>query len=59
VIAIGPGKINDQGVLEQMLVKVGDRVLFTAYAGTQVKRQEDDEDEYLAMAEDEILGILK
>jgi len=59
VIAIGPGKINDQGVLEQMLVKVGDRVLFTAYAGTQVKRQEDDEDEYLVMAEDEILGILK
>jgi co-chaperonin GroES (HSP10) len=34
-------------------------VLFSAYAGTQVKRQDEEEEEFLVMAEDEILGILK
>ena len=59
VVAVGPGKLDDDGVLQEMLVKVGDRVLFAAYAGTQVKRQDEEDDEFLVMAEDEILGILR
>ena len=57
VIARGPGKINDQGEIEQMLVDVGDVVLFPAYAGTEVKNQEIDE-ELLILSEDEILAVI-
>jgi chaperonin GroES len=59
VVAVGPGKTDEEGTLHPMMVKVGDRVLFSAYAGTQVKRQDEEEEEFLVMAEDEILGILK
>ena len=55
VIAAGPGKTNEQGQLEPIAIKVGDRVLFGAYAGTEVKQ--DDED-YLILSEEDILGIL-
>ena len=37
VIAVGPGKTDDQGNKEPLDVKVGDRVLFGSYAGTEVK----------------------
>lgn len=57
VVAVGPGKYNDQGVLESLHVKIGDRVLFSAYAGTEVKNTQENE-EYLILAEDDILGIL-
>jgi chaperonin GroES len=59
VVAVGPGKRDEEGKIEPMLVKVGDQVLFSAYAGTQVKREGDEEDEFLVMPEDEILGIVK
>lgn len=55
VIAAGPGKINESGQLEPISVKVGDRVLFGSYAGTEVKH---DEEEYLILSEDDLLGIL-
>jgi chaperonin GroES len=58
VIACGPGKMNDEGKLEPIAVKVGDRVLFSSYAGTEVKSQDDDE-ELLILSEDEILGIIE
>ncbi|MDR3624662.1 MAG: co-chaperone GroES [Chlamydiales bacterium] len=57
VVAVGPGKSDDEGKFNPTTLKVGDRVLFTAYAGTEVK-QNDTEEEYLIMSEDDILGIL-
>ena len=57
VIAVGPGKRNDKGELEPMTVKKGDKILFSSYAGTEVK-SEDHSEELLIMSEDEVLGIL-
>jgi len=55
VIAVGPGKTDDDGQVEKLSIQVGDIVLFGAYAGTEVKH---DDEEYLIMSEDDILGIL-
>lgn len=55
VVAVGPGKIDEQGNKEPMQLKVGDRVLFSSYAGTEVKN---DNEEMLILSEDDILGIL-
>lgn len=57
VVAVGPGKTDDDGKILPMHVNVGDKVLFSAYAGTPVKN-EDATTEYLIMAEEEILGLL-
>lgn len=57
VVAVGPGKIDDEGQHHSLSVKVGDRVLFSSYAGTEVKQQDSDE-EYLIMSEEDIFGIL-
>ncbi len=57
VIAVGPGKRSENGNLETLNVKMGDRVLFSSYAGTEVKTENADE-ECLILAEDDILGIL-
>ncbi len=56
VVAIGDGKVLDSGQLQPMSVKVGDRILFGKYAGTEVTL---DDEEYLIMREDEVLGILE
>ena len=56
VVAVGPGKVNDDGKFETLSLKVGDSVLFSSYAGTEVKWE--GEEEYLILAEDDILGIL-
>ncbi len=58
VIAAGPGKMNEDGSIESMSVKVGDTILFGSYAGTEVKDM-GDENEYLILSEDEILGIIE
>ncbi len=58
VIATGQGKIDEDGKIEPMHVKAGDRILFGSYAGTEVKNVEGDE-EYLILSQDDILGILK
>ena len=55
VIAIGPGKITDNGALAPMTVKIGDRVIASKYAGTAVKL---DGVEYTILAEDDILAIV-
>ncbi|MGK5594366.1 MAG: co-chaperone GroES [Parachlamydiaceae bacterium] len=55
VIAVGPGKADEEGKLQPLNLSVGDRVLFSSYAGTEVK---DEENEYLIMSEDDILGVL-
>jgi chaperonin GroES len=54
VIAVGEGKVNEDGTRRPLDVKPGDRVLFGKYSGSEVKI---DEEEYLIMREDEILGI--
>lgn len=55
VIAVGPGKRDDQGKLIPMDVKVGDSILYGKYSGTEVKL---DDTEYLIMHQEDILGIL-
>jgi len=54
VIAAGEGKIRDDGTRQPLDVKAGDRVLFGKYSGSEVKL---DDQEYLIMREDEILGV--
>jgi chaperonin GroES len=56
VIAVGKGKILENGTKVDMDVKVGDRILFSKYAGTEVKI---DGVEHLIMREDDILGIIE
>ncbi len=55
VIAVGEGKVLDTGQRQKMTVKVGDRVLFSSYAGTEVKHQGE---EYLIMSESDILAVI-
>jgi len=55
VIAVGSGKKKDDGSRVAMDVKVGDRVLFGKYSGTEIKI---DGEEFLMMREEDILGIL-
>ncbi len=55
-MAVGPGKMQDDGTVLAMNVKSGDRVLFGKYAGTDVKI---DGDDFMIMREDDILGVLE
>ncbi|MCX5866139.1 MAG: co-chaperone GroES [Proteobacteria bacterium] len=56
VVAVGSGKLNDEGKVIPMVVKVGDRILFAKYSGTEVKIEGDD---HLVITEEEILGIIE
>ncbi|WP_413437719.1 co-chaperone GroES [Sulfuriferula sp. GW1] len=56
VLAVGKGKVNDDGKVRALDVKVGDRVLFGKYAGQAVKL---DGDEVLVMREEDIMGIVE
>lgn len=55
ILAIGNGKLAEDGKLTELTVKVGDRVVFGKYAGTEIKV---DGEERLILREDDILGIL-
>ena len=55
VIAVGPGKRNDEGKREALDVKVGDPILFGKYSGTTVKIEGT---EYLVMREEGIMGVV-
>ena len=55
VVAVGPGKRDDDGKRVALEVKKGDRILFGKYAGTEIKI---DGEERIFMREDDILGIL-
>jgi chaperonin GroES len=55
VIAVGPGKMMDDGKRAAMDVNAGDRVLFGKYAGSEIKI---DDQEYVIMREEEILAVL-
>ena len=56
VVAVGPGKIDDNGVRHPMTLKKGDKVLFTKYGPSEVKV---DDKEYLIAREDDIIAILE
>ena len=56
VTAVGKGKSNEEGKVLPLDVKVGDKVLFGKYAGTEIKL---DGKEYLMMREDDILGVIE
>lgn len=55
VLAAGPGKLAENGTRTAMDVKVGDKVLYGKYSGTEIKL---DNETYLIIHQDEILGIL-
>ena len=56
VVAVGPGPRDKEGRRQSLEVKEGDKVLFSKYAGTEVKI---DDVEHLFMKEDDILGIIQ
>ncbi len=56
IIAVGKGKIGDDGKLQPMNVKVGDKVLFGQYAGQAFKI---DGQDYMTMREDDIIGVIE
>jgi len=56
VLAVGPGRVDENGKRIPLEVKVGDRILFSKYAGNEVKMGDE---EYLIMREDDILAIIE
>ena len=56
VIAVGKGKVNDDGKLMPVGVKVGDTILFGKYSGSKVEL---DGEEHLIMREEDILGVVE
>ena len=65
VIAVGQGKLQEDGVVRSLEVKKGDKVLFGKYAGTEIKLKDKNEkgkdknEQYMILREDEILAIVK
>jgi len=56
VIAVGPGRLDDKGKRVSLDVKKGDSILFSKYAGTEIKIEDE---EYLIMREDDVLGVIE
>lgn len=57
VLAVGPGARDEDGNIHPLSLKVGDRVLFSSYAGTEIKSG-DSEEECLLLSEEDILAVL-
>jgi len=56
IVAVGKGKVNDDGKLMPVGVKVGDTILFGKYSGSEIKL---DGEEHLIMREEDILGVVE
>ena len=56
IVAVGTGKLDNDGKVIKMSVKVGDKVLYSKYGGTELKYEGDD---YLIMGEDQILAVIQ
>jgi chaperonin GroES len=56
ILAVGNGKILEDGTTRKLDIKVGDRVLFSKYAGTEIKI---DGEEHLMMREEDVLGVIE
>jgi len=54
--AVGPGKVLEDGKVQPLNVKTGDHILFSSYAGTEIKL---DGEDYLIMKEEDVLAIIK
>ena len=57
VLAVGPGRTNDDGKTFPMQFKKGDKVIYAKYSGTDIK--DDDDEDYLLLSEKDILAILE
>ncbi len=56
VLAVGNGKVLEDGKVRPLDIKVGDRILFSKYSGTEVKI---DGEEHLILREDDVLGVIE
>ena len=56
MIAVGNGKMSEDGKVVPLDVKAGDRILFGKYSGSEIKM---DDEEYLILKEEEVLGVLE
>ena len=56
VIAVGNGKILDDGKVRQLDVRAGDKILFGKYSGTEIKVEDE---EHIILREDEVLGVVE
>ncbi len=56
IVAVGDGRIDEDGKKRPLAVKAGDKVLFNSYAGTDIKI---DGEEFLIMKEEDVLGIIE
>ena len=56
VIAVGKGRVRDDGTVQPLDLKEGDKILFGKYSGTEIKI---DGNEYLIMREEDVLGVLE
>lgn len=56
IVAVGNGRVSEKGEIKPLTVKVGDKVLFGKYAGTEVKLDGQDR---LILREDDILGVIE
>jgi chaperonin GroES len=56
IVAVGKGKVNDDGKINPLDVKVGDKILFGKYAGSEIKLEGED---HLILREDDILGVVE
>jgi chaperonin GroES len=56
IMAVGKGKVNDDGKINPLDVKVGDKILFGKYAGSEIKIEGE---EHLIMREEDILGVVE
>ena len=55
VLAVGKGKVREDGTVQPLDLKAGDTILFGKYSGTEIKI---DNEEYLIMREDDVLGVV-
>ena len=56
VVAVGKGKVDDEGKSHALDVKKGDKILFSKYAGTEVQIEGD---EHIIIREDDVLGVIE
>ena len=56
VVAVGPGRLLDEGDVKRLEVKAGDRILYGKYAGSEVTLEGDD---YLILREDDVLAVVQ
>ncbi|MFY9257314.1 MAG: co-chaperone GroES [Dethiobacteria bacterium] len=56
VMAVGPGKVLENGTRQEMELKVGDKIIYSRYAGTEIKIKGE---EYLILRQDDVLALVQ